>query len=202
LNESISLDKFIDRLSAKGVSVRLRKSQEGKIQGISYGLDGVAFQGRQLGKDYSWTRLESVLAQETSNLPSQNDLISQQDLMAVATLTTEDREVESNSLEQQKKRLRDKYINLAAQVRKLPKFQHREMKDIDIGVTLLSLKAGDSLEGAKMILTQCDAVRQWHQELPREAFLDVAKQYIWQVTNKANALLQKHRDREKSAELE
>jgi hypothetical protein len=202
LNESISLDEFIDRLSAKGVSVRLRKSKEGKIQGISYGLDGVAFQGRQLGKDYSWTSLESVLAQETSNLPSHSDLISQQDLMAVATLTTEDREAESNSLEQQKKRLRDKYLSLATQVRKSPEFQHREIKDIDIGVTLLSLKAGDSLEGAKMILTQSDAVRQWHQELPREKFLKISRQYIREVTKKATDLIQKHISPEKSVELE
>jgi hypothetical protein len=125
---------------------------------ISYGVDGVAFQGRQLGKDYAWTSLESLLSQESSYQPSQ--------------------------------------------IRRLPYWQHRETRDIDMGVTLLLLKAGESLAEAKMILTQSDRVKQWHQELPREAFLNVAKQYIRQVTNQASELGQKYRGRETVVELE
>ncbi len=43
--------------------------------------------------------------------------------------------IDYQQLEQQKKRLRDKYISLATQVCKLPQFQDRDTRDIDIGVT-------------------------------------------------------------------
>lgn len=193
LKDNPSLDEFIRLLNAKGVSVRLRKSKEGKIEGISYKLDGVAFQGRQLGKDYTWTSLESILLKETSYQPGQSDLITQPDLIEFTTLVTENQEVENNKLEQQKKRLRDKYISLATQVCKLPQFRDRDTRNIDIGVTLLSLKSGDNLEEARIILTQSDTVRQWHQELPRDTYLKLARQYIQQVTNKASELVYKHR---------
>jgi hypothetical protein len=264
LNDSPTWDEFIDRLSAQGVSVRLRKSKEGKIEGISYGVDSLAFQGRQLGKDYAWTSLESLLSQESSYQPSQNRslpppealaLPDLQDEISVATLATDhssgetggntpsipcpgtayslassgekflrgvqvpcpnrppasclstpasfdNQEGESKEIEQQKESLRAKYVSLASQIHQFPQFQPRETRDIDLGVTLLLLKAGESLEEAKMVLTQSDRVRQWNQELPREAFIDVAKQYIRQVTNQANALLQKHQSKEKIEELE
>ena len=67
--------EFIGRLKEKGISVHLRKSKEDKIEGISYGLEGVAFQGRQLGKDYTWTSLEILLTREISHQSSQDDLI-------------------------------------------------------------------------------------------------------------------------------
>jgi hypothetical protein len=202
LENTSSLDEFIHRLTVKGVSVRLRKSKEGKIEGISYKLDGVAFQGRQLGKDYTWTSLESILLKETSYQPSQNSSITQQDLTEFTTLVAENQEVENNKLEQQKKRLRDKYISLATQVCKLPQFQDRDTRDIDIGVTLLSLKSGDNLEEARMILTQSDTIRQWHQELSRDTYLKLARKYIQQVTNKATELVYKHRSNNQQLQLE
>jgi Relaxase/Mobilisation nuclease domain len=196
LENTSSLDEFIHRLTVKGVSVRLRKSKEGKIEGISYKLDGVAFQGRQLGKDYAWTSLESILLKETSYQPGQSDLITQPDLTEFNILITDNQETESNEIEQQKKRLRDKYISLATQVCKLPQFQDRDTRDIDLGVTLLSLKSGDNLEEAIMILTQSNTVRQWHQELSRDTYLKLARKYIQDVTNKASELVYKHRSKD------
>jgi hypothetical protein len=202
LENTYSLDEFIHLLTVKGVSVRLRKSKEGKIEGISYKLDGVAFQGRQLGKDYAWTSLESILLKETSYQPGQSDLITQPDLTEFNILITDNQETESNEIEQQKKRLRDKYISLANQVCKLPQFQGRDTRDIDIGVTLLSLKSGDNLEEARMILAQSDTVRQWHQELSRDTYLKLARKYIQQVTNKASELVYKHRSDNQQLQLE
>ena len=199
LNSKPPLDEFIRRLSDKGVSVRLIKSEEGKIEGISYKLDDIAFQGRQLGKDFAWTSLESVLAKETTYAIA---FPAQPVPLPSSTLAADNQEAESKELEQRKENLRAKYVSLASQIRQLPQFQPRETRDIDLGVTLLLLKAGESLEEAKMVLTQSDRVRQWHQELPKEAFLDVAKQYIRQVANKASELRQKHRGREKGVEWE
>jgi hypothetical protein len=77
------LEEFIRRLEAKGVSIRLRKSQNGQIQGISYGINGIAFQGRQLGKDYSWSSLESVLSPENPS-PSPSYPSQQPELAVVS----------------------------------------------------------------------------------------------------------------------
>jgi hypothetical protein len=117
LEDRPSLEEFMRRLTEKGISVRLRKSKEGKIEGISYGLDGVAFQGQQLGRDYSWTSLETILAQETS----QSRLISQPE--ATVNLEDDNQEKERDDKEQEKVRLRAKYISLAAQLRQFPEFQ-------------------------------------------------------------------------------
>jgi hypothetical protein len=278
-----SLEEFIRRLEAKGVSVRLRKSREGKIQGISYGLNGIAFQGRQLGKDYSWTGLEPNLAQEpptqshptyqpeaiavitstnpengvnhptqaaeeaenesaviasnnpkngvnhqnaiaqTGTIPvatsnnsgentncqeahreadpcgiAQSETIAQPKPSTVATPATINQASEINGVEQEKKRLRAKYLHLAAQVRQLPLFDGKEAKDIDTGVTLLSLKSGDDVKEAKLVLTQSNQVRQWHQDLPREDYLEVAAQYIQQVSRRVLALIQKQSSKQKS----
>lgn len=195
LEDHPSLEEFIRRPTEKGISVRLRKSREGKIEGISYGLDGVAFQGRQLGRDYSWTHLETVLAQETS----QSGLISQPE--ATINLEDDSQEKEGDDKEQEKVRLRAKYISLAAQVRQFPEFQFKTNRAIDVGVILRSLKAGDNLVEAKLILTQCDRVRQWQEDLPRDVYLRLAGEYIREVAEKATEVIQKHISREKSLDL-
>jgi hypothetical protein len=208
LKDNPSLEEFIGRLSVQGVNFRLRKSKEGKIEGISYGLDGVAFQGRQLGKDYSWSSLESVLTQETSYQSSQNDLIARQDALAcgagelvtVTTRVAEHQDPENNKLEQQKKQLRAKYVSLISQVPKSSQLQFGKTRDLDIGVIILALKSGKNLAEAKMILTQSDTVEQWHKQLPRDTYLKLAKQYIQQVTDQATDLIEKHRWNEKALE--
>jgi hypothetical protein len=58
----------VSRLKDEGINVRLRKTAKGKIEGISFGIDGVGFQERQLGKDYSWTNLQANLAAGTSEI--------------------------------------------------------------------------------------------------------------------------------------
>jgi hypothetical protein len=206
LQDSPSLNEFIGRLTARGVSVRLRKSKGGKIEGISYELDGVAFQGRQLGRDYSWSSLESVLTQETSYQSSQNDLIARQDaiasgtasLVAVTTIVAENQDTEDNELEQQKKQLRAKYVSLVSQVPKSSQLQPGKTRDLS--VIVLALKSGKNLAEAKMILTQSDIVEQWHQQLPRDTYLKLARQYIQQVTDQATELMEKHHWSEKALE--
>ena len=203
LKNTPSLEEFMSRLGAKGISVRLRKSKEGKIEGISFGLDGVAFQGRQLGKDYSWTSLEPLFMAESEcqlaplALPENPPLAENAEKTTISPV-----QVESEELAKPKQGLRSQYVSLASQVRKFPQFQHRPARDIDVGVTLLALKAGDDIEQAKMILTQSEPVKQWHQELPRDTYLLLARQYIQQIANKAIDLIEKHRSRNKTLELD
>jgi len=97
------------------------------------------------------------LAQETS----QSGLIPQPE--ATVNLGDDHQEKERDEKEQEKVRLRAKYISLASQVRQFPEFQFKTSRAIDVGVILRSLKAGDNLGEAKLILTQCDRVRQWQE---------------------------------------
>jgi hypothetical protein len=206
LKDNPSLEEFIRRLTVQGVNVRLKKSTEGKSEGISYKLDGVAFQGRQLGRDYSWTSLELFLTKEISYQSSQNHVIARQDaiasgateLVAVTTIVAENQDTEDNELEQQKKQLRAKYVSLVSQVLKFSQLQSGKTRDL--GVIVLALKSGKNLAEAKMILTQSDTVEQWHQQLPRDTYLKLARQYIQQVTDQATELMEKHRWRAKVLE--
>jgi hypothetical protein len=52
-----SLGQYKKRLLDAGVETRLRETRTGKIQGISYELEGVAFPGHKLGPNYSWQGL-------------------------------------------------------------------------------------------------------------------------------------------------
>jgi len=88
-----------------------------------------------------------------------------------------------------------------AQVRQFPEFQFKTNRVIDVGVILRSLKAGDNLGEAKLILTQCDRVRQWQEDLPRDVYLRLSREYIREVAEKATELIQKHGSRETSLEL-
>ena len=97
--------------------------------------------------------------------------------------------------------MRAKYISFAAQARQYAELQFKTNRVIDVGVILRSLKAGDNLGEAKLILTQCDRVRQWHEDLPRGVSLRLAREYIREVAEKATELIQKHGSREKSLDL-
>jgi len=43
-----------------GVETRIRETRTGFIQGISYELEGVAFPGHKLGRNYSWSGLQKI----------------------------------------------------------------------------------------------------------------------------------------------
>jgi hypothetical protein len=52
-----TMSQYKKRLKDAGVETRIRETRTGKIQGISYELDGVAFAGHKLGRNYSWQGL-------------------------------------------------------------------------------------------------------------------------------------------------
>ena len=55
-----SLSQYKKRLKDAGVETRIRETRTGKIQGISYELDSVAFPGHKLGQNYSWSGLQKL----------------------------------------------------------------------------------------------------------------------------------------------
>jgi hypothetical protein len=55
-----TLGQYKKRLKDAGVETRIRETRTGKIQGISYELDSVAFPGHKLGLHYSWSGLQKL----------------------------------------------------------------------------------------------------------------------------------------------
>lgn len=52
--------EFVARLQARGVSVWPNVVSTGKLSGFSFGLEGVAFTGQQLGDRYQWAQLKKA----------------------------------------------------------------------------------------------------------------------------------------------
>jgi len=55
---SPALSVFIERLEQRGVGVTLNQTSKGTIRGISFEIDGSAFAGSSLGRDFSWAGLQ------------------------------------------------------------------------------------------------------------------------------------------------
>jgi len=55
-----TMNQYLQRLKDAGVETRIRETRTGKIQGISYELEGVAFAGHKLGRNYSWIGLQKL----------------------------------------------------------------------------------------------------------------------------------------------
>jgi hypothetical protein len=55
-----TMSQYKKRLKDAGVETQIRETRTGKIQGISYELEGVAFAGYKLGRNYSWRGLQKL----------------------------------------------------------------------------------------------------------------------------------------------
>jgi hypothetical protein len=66
-----TMSQYLQRLKDAGVETRIRQTRTGKIQGISYELDSVAFPGHKLGRNYSWSGLQKLGITENLELSLQ-----------------------------------------------------------------------------------------------------------------------------------
>jgi hypothetical protein len=55
-----TMSQYLERLKDAGVETLIRETRTGKIQGISYELEGVAFAGHKLGRNYSWQGIQKL----------------------------------------------------------------------------------------------------------------------------------------------
>jgi len=55
-----TLSQYLQHLKDSGVEPQIKETRTGKIQGISYKLEGVAFPGHKLGRNYSWIGLQRL----------------------------------------------------------------------------------------------------------------------------------------------
>jgi hypothetical protein len=56
-----TMGEFAERLAAQGVALRVQVASTGRVSGISFQLDEVAFKGSDLGRAYSWKGLQEKL---------------------------------------------------------------------------------------------------------------------------------------------
>jgi hypothetical protein len=64
-----TMSQYLQRLKDAGVETRIRETRTGKIQGISYELEGVAFAGHKLGRNYSWQGIQKLGITENLEQP-------------------------------------------------------------------------------------------------------------------------------------
>jgi hypothetical protein len=64
-----TMSQYKKRLKDAGVETRIRETRTGKIQGISYELEGVTFAGHKLGRNYSWQGIQKIGVTENLELP-------------------------------------------------------------------------------------------------------------------------------------
>lgn len=64
LTDRPSLLGLMDRLEAAGISVRINMASTGRISGLSFEFQGVAFKGSDLGKHYTWNQLQKRIDYE------------------------------------------------------------------------------------------------------------------------------------------
>jgi hypothetical protein len=53
-----TMSAFVQRLEAQGIAVRANLAATGRVAGISFAHDGVAFKGGDLGRGYTWLQLQ------------------------------------------------------------------------------------------------------------------------------------------------
>jgi hypothetical protein len=61
IQPGIEIAQFIEKLELLGVETFIKISDTGKIQGISYSIDGVAFPGRKLGRNSKACTIEGLV---------------------------------------------------------------------------------------------------------------------------------------------
>ena len=96
-----SMPELVERLQQKGVEVRLTLTQTGFIEGISYNLDEVAFSGTQLGKAYSFSRLQKHrgVSYDKGRDNALIETLMQPQHLAIAPSEAEENELESSQFE-------------------------------------------------------------------------------------------------------
>ena len=205
LEKSPSLDEFTSLLNDKGISVRYRKSPEETINGISFRLDEIAFQGSQLGKEYCWKSIEKDMVKPIkaeTNMNSKNlKSVESKKLDKLNKEKKLDKLRELNELDRRKQLLREKYLDLISQLLHISRCEKVESKELDVEVAILALQQKESLSEIKHIMTQSNSIVNWKEELAEEEYLKVASEYVEEVVEKAERYLKKERSKEDSLSM-
>ncbi len=165
------------RLNDQGIRVGVKRTRTGKIQGISYEMDGVALRGSRLGSSYTWNGIQNHLG-VTVEVNRDRAMLNQ----AAAQHT----EMQTGATEKQKMRrkYRDKYREYSAKATEAAEKVFGEnytRKQIDYGVAIQATKQMGFKEAEKVLLLS-DQVREWQESSKDlERVVELASDYIDQV---------------------
>jgi hypothetical protein len=166
----VPMPELINHLKDNGIDARVSYTRTGKVKGISYQLEGIAFSGTHLGKSYTFPGLQKYRG--VTYLPSQDEAIRIQSAREPAQPPTAEE-------------IRQRYLKLKEQVQKSPGFSNPTTAEIDIGVAMLVLAEKNDLCEVEAVLTHSDQAYQ--HSLSQNQLLD----YINQICNMAVQLRQK-----------
>ncbi len=96
-----TMPEFVERLQQQGVEVQVRLTRTGFSKGISYNLDGVALSGTQLGKAYTFSRLQKHrgVSYDQQQDNALIEALMQPQHLAIAPSEAEENELESSQFE-------------------------------------------------------------------------------------------------------
>jgi hypothetical protein len=96
-----SMPEFVERLQQQGVEVQVTQTGIGLSKGISYNLDGVALSGTQLGKAYTFSRLQKHrgVSYDKGRDNALIEALMQPQHLAIASGEAEENELESSQSE-------------------------------------------------------------------------------------------------------
>ena len=172
-----SFSKFVSRLNDQGIRVGIKQTRTGKIQGISYEMDGVALRGSRLGSSYTWNGIQNKLGVTVE---------AGRDRAALNQAAAQHTEMQTGATEKQKMRrkYRDKYREYSAKAVSAAEKVFGEnytRKQIDYGVAIQATKQMGFKEAEKVLLLS-DQVREWQEsEKDIERVVELASDYIDQV---------------------
>lgn len=182
---SRSVDEVVAKLATEGVEMRLRRDRQGAILGASFALNGVAFQGRQLGEDYSWSTLEghirSALREDSASLPS--EWFPQ--IAVTRNNESERRDKQDTGVKEKRRELRMKYVQLRNYARERVAGIERDRKLQDVAVAILALRDCEDVAQTRAVLSQSDTIRELSGAMSKEKYSKEAIRYIEGVTAEA-----------------
>ena len=190
-----SFSKLVNRLDDQGIRVGIKRTRTGKIQGISYEMDGVAVRGSRMGSDYTWNGIQNHLGVSV-DAGRDNNVLNQ--------AAVQYREMSTGATDKQKTRrkYRQKYREYSVKAVGAAKVAYDgqyTQKTIDEGVAFLAQRDLGKDEAA-MVLFHSDQVRQWEEgEEDRDKLINLASKYIRSVLDEE---VPRERDRQKEIDLE
>ena len=207
LDKKPSLDEFTGLLNDEGISVRFRTSPEDTINGVSFRLDEIAFQGNQLGKEYSWKSIETHLAKPTEifsktqiNMNTNNQKsLEKKKIDKLDKERKLDKLNELDALDRRKKLLREKYLDLISKLHHTLQFKDSDSKKLDVGVAILAIQKKEALDEVRQLITQSDSVIKWKEELAVEEYLEIAREYVKEVVSLAVIYVEEQQAKQESS---
>ncbi|MFS8291564.1 relaxase/mobilization nuclease domain-containing protein [Enterobacter hormaechei] len=116
LAETPSVEIFIKRLEEEKVQWKANLSSTGKMNGLSFELNGISFKASQLGKNYSWNNLQKKLNYQPER--DNNLFIKNESIPASKTKIVIEEVNEKKFIPQNIQTLAEKISALEAEIRK------------------------------------------------------------------------------------